>query len=76
MDDILGSIIGVLMIVIFFAIYSLPSWVAVSRKHSNMAPIALVNLFFGWTIIGWCVALIWSFSDNISKKDMRNYEKV
>jgi hypothetical protein len=25
----------------------------------------LTNLFFGWSILGWLVALIWSFSDNV-----------
>ena len=28
--------------------------------QAEQARIFLVNLFFGWTIIGWILALIWS----------------
>lgn len=44
--------------------YFLPALVANARKHKNTTPIFLVNLFFGWTFIGWAAALIWSFTDN------------
>lgn len=44
--------------------YILPSLVARVRGHNNVNSIALVNLFFGWTLAGWAIALIWAFSDN------------
>jgi uncharacterized membrane protein len=44
-----------------------PAIIAFARGHNNAIPIALVCLFFGWTCIGWIVALIWSFSDNTKK---------
>lgn len=44
------------------ALYFLPLIVAWLRGHHNKASIFLLNLFIGWTVIGWIVALIWSAS--------------
>lgn len=44
------------------AIYFLPAINAHDRSHHQFTPILLVNLFFGWTILGWILALIWSTS--------------
>ncbi len=38
----------------------LPTLIAKSRNHPNTLAIFLVNLFLGWTFIGWMVALIWA----------------
>lgn len=38
----------------------LPTLIAKSRNHPNVLPIFLVNLFFGWTFIGWVISLIWA----------------
>jgi uncharacterized OB-fold protein len=40
--------------------YLLPTANAYSKRHRNRALIAVVNLFFGWTILGWLVCLAWS----------------
>jgi hypothetical protein len=42
--------------------YFLPTVIAAARHHRNGGPIMLINLFLGWTCIGWFVALVWSFS--------------
>ena len=40
--------------------YILPSIVAVYiRKHENSLSILVLNLFLGWTIVGWIAAFIW-----------------
>jgi hypothetical protein len=52
-------------IVVIFCLYWLPAINGFNRKHRNAVPILLVNFFFGWTFIGWVVALIWSSSDNV-----------
>lgn len=41
-------------------IYFLPVVVARSRGRLRVAPVILTNLFFGWTVIGWVIALILS----------------
>lgn len=39
-------------------IYFLPSLIAVARQTHNTTGIFLLNLFLGWTGIGWIIALI------------------
>lgn len=47
----------------FIAIfYFLPAAIAGLRGHPHLKKIFLVNLFLGWSVIGWWVALIWSFT--------------
>jgi len=47
------------MVLILFviALYFLPTLQAASRHHHNAAAIFVINLFLGWTLIGWVVAL-------------------
>jgi len=41
-------------------IYFLPTAAAINGHHPNFSSIFVMNLFFGWTIAGWVVALFWS----------------
>lgn len=41
-------------------LYFVPAVNAYSKRHRSRAMIAVVNLFFGWTILGWLVCLAWS----------------
>lgn len=41
-------------------IYFLPSGIAFDRKHRNLLPIFILNLFLGWTLLFWVGALIWA----------------
>lgn len=56
-------------IAIAILIYFLPSWIAWQRKHHNKGPIIITNLIFGWTVLGWIAALIWSVSAVRTQKD-------
>ena len=53
-----------LVLIIAGLIYFIPALNAVSRKHNSGAAITAANLFFGWTIIGWLLCLVWSYSGN------------
>jgi hypothetical protein len=44
---------------ILAALYFLPTIVASHRGH-NVAGVLLINLFFGWTGIGWIVLMLWA----------------
>lgn len=55
----------VISVVLVGLIYFLPGLIASRRNHNNMISIFLLNLFLGWTFLGWVTALIWSFSANI-----------
>ena len=49
-------------ITFFIGIYFFPYLVATSRNHPQDASILVLNLFLGWTLLGWVVALIWAVS--------------
>jgi hypothetical protein len=49
------------VIAALFVLYFLPSLVAACRHHNNTAAIVVVNLFLGWSFIGWVLALVWAF---------------
>jgi hypothetical protein len=40
--------------------YFIPTAVALFRGHHNKGAIIVLNLFLGWTLIGWVVALVWA----------------
>ncbi len=42
--------------------YFLPSVIGVARGKRNKGSIIVLNLFLGWTIIGWVISLIWAVS--------------
>ena len=48
------------LIVFCIVVYFLPAIIAISREHQHRVPILLLNLFLGWTAIGWVAALVWS----------------
>jgi len=43
-------------------IYFFPSIIASSRGHKNREPIIAVNIFLGWTFIGWAIAFVWALT--------------
>jgi hypothetical protein len=52
-----GFLALVVTVVIGGCIYFLPALVAARRRHHNQGAVFVVNLFLGWTFIGWVVAL-------------------
>lgn len=49
-----------LMPLLFTLVYFLPTAVAVNAGHPEFHAIFVLNLFFGWTVVGWVVALGWA----------------
>ena len=47
-----------LIVAFGLGIYFLPTWIGGSK--SNGTSIFLLNLFLGWTFVGWVVALVWA----------------
>jgi hypothetical protein len=39
------------------ALYLLPWLIALQRGHPNAGSIAVIDIFLGWTFVGWVVAL-------------------
>ncbi len=55
----LGPTEGILFLLLI-ALYFVPTIVAFARKHKNAVAILILNIFLGWTGIGWIGALIWA----------------
>jgi len=43
-------------------LYFVPAVIAAHRHHPQQGPIIIVDIFLGWTLIGWVVALAWACS--------------
>jgi hypothetical protein len=52
-----------LLVVLVLMIYFLPGIIASSREHQNANAIAMLNLFLGWTLLGWVMALVWACTE-------------
>lgn len=65
-DDAAAGVVGVVLLLLLLAIglafYFLPTMIAIFRNHHQSGAITVINLFFGWTFIGWVIALAWSVS--------------
>ena len=48
-----------------FVMYFLPTILAFARNKRDTAAILLLNLFLGWTMIGWVVALVWAVKTEV-----------
>ena len=53
---------GIALLLILAALYFLPGVVASYRNHPSMGGIWILNIFLGWTALGWLIALIWAAS--------------
>ena len=41
-------------------LYITPALIAGIRCHHNSTAILMLNLFLGWTLLGWVVSLVWA----------------
>lgn len=55
--DIVVIVLGGFLFLLF---YFIPTLIARDNKKSNKDAIFALNLFLGWSFIGWIVALIWA----------------
>ena len=57
MDTILAITFALIILILMF----LPVLTAFQRKTNNIAQVAIINIFLGWTIIGWVIALVMAY---------------
>ena len=48
-----------------FVMYFLPTIIALARSKRDIMAILLLNLFLGWSVIGWVVALVWAAKTDV-----------
>ena len=49
----------------WFVMYFLPSIIALARSKRDLLAIFLLNLFLGWCVIGWIVALVLAAKNDV-----------
>jgi type VI protein secretion system component VasK len=52
--------LGAVTFAVGLVLYLLPTWLAVLFEHPRALAIFLLNLFAGWTFVGWVAALVWA----------------
>jgi len=62
---------GFIMLVVGTAINLLPGYIAYKRGHKNTLAVFMTAILLGWTIIGWCFAMIWA----VMRQDVMRQEK-
>jgi hypothetical protein len=66
-DKLIGlfsSVFGICLAVLLIALYFAPTIEARRRKKRNTAAVFVLNLFLGWTVIGWIVAVVWACTND------------
>ena len=61
--EMLTLLIGFLYIILYF----FPAIIARKKKHA--CGIFFLNLFLGWTFLGWVGAFVWACCDEEEKKE-------
>jgi predicted membrane protein len=51
---------GTILLIFLLLIYFIPTIIGDDKKYST--GIMLLNLFLGWTFVGWVAALVWAVS--------------
>jgi hypothetical protein len=48
-----------------FVMYFLPTIIALIKSKRDTVAILLLNLFLGWSVIGWIIALVWAAKTDV-----------
>jgi ABC-type sugar transport system permease subunit len=56
-------LIFAVVITLLSLFYFLPFAIAFNRGRVNTGAIFALNLFLGWSLIGWVIALVWALKD-------------
>jgi hypothetical protein len=53
---------AIALFIVLLLIYFVPTFVARARRHHNYGAIVALNIFLGWTFIGWVASLVWALT--------------
>jgi len=52
-----------ILITVFSLFYLLPFAIVFNKKRANTGAIFVLNLFLGWSFVGWVIALVWAIKE-------------
>ena len=64
----MDALMMLFVIAFILLLYFLPTVYAWHSKHINVEAIFILNLFLGWTVLGWVGALVWSATKPVQKR--------
>lgn len=56
----MGTAPALTILFILILIYLIPSWIAWETERRQALPITILNVFLGWTLLGWVISLVWA----------------
>jgi len=54
------STTNIIVLIVVVILYMLPTLIAFSREHPRRGEVGVVNIFLGWTLIGWVAVFLWA----------------
>src|ERR1022692_2699505 len=57
---LLAIVIIIPISIVSLVVYFLPTIVAARRAHPQLPAICVLDVFLGWTVVGWVIALVWA----------------
>lgn len=59
-------VLGIIVLAFLLMVYFLPWIIANHRCHYKQTAIFFLNIFLGWTLIGWVAALVWALANPLA----------
>lgn len=67
------AFLGLGSIALLLMLYFIPAIVAGCRYHRQTMAIFVLNLFLGWTLVGWVGALVWACTSDVKSPPPRQF---
>ena len=64
----------ILFILCGVILYFFPSLVAGGRNTKSSGGVFIINLFLGWTFVGWVVALAWAVAGERDARPLKSFQ--
>ena len=61
-DALLGALVVAVALFVCGLVYLAPALVALHRRHHNRYAIVALDVFAGWSFVGWLAAIVWAFT--------------
>ncbi len=59
-EHVIVLLFAIPVVIVALAVYLLPTFIAIYRRHTRRTAIIIINALLGWTVAGWLAAMIWS----------------
>lgn len=57
-ENLIATLLSLITAQYAVAVYCLPTLIALVRRHPEAGHISVINMYLGWTLVGWVWALV------------------